>query len=57
MCARHDDHLAAEMETEARSPRGWRGNTAFTGWKIAVAIAMLLGVPVTIWVLFTLLWR
>jgi len=33
------------------------GNAGFAGWKIVVAVAMLLGVPVTIWVLVTLLFR
>jgi len=57
MCAGRDDHLMAEIETEARYPRGWVGNAGFPGWKLAVAITMLLGVPVAIWLLATLLFR
>jgi hypothetical protein len=52
-----NEHLDAEIETEARYPRGWSGNAGFPGWKLAVAAAMLLGVPVTIWVVITLLYR
>jgi len=40
-----------------RHPRGWVGNAGFAGRKIAVAVAMLLGVPVTIGVPITLLFR
>lgn len=57
MCAGREDHLEAEMSTQSRYPRGWAGNAGFAGWKIAVAFAMLLGVPATIWLLVTLLFR
>lgn len=57
MSAGRFDHLDAEMDTESRYPRGWAGNAGFPGWKIAVAAAMLLGVPVTVWLLVTLVLR
>ena len=54
--AGREDHPDAEIETEARYPRGWIGNLGFTGWKITVALAMLLAVPVTVGLVLTLLW-
>jgi len=57
MCAGREDHLDSEMGTQSRYPRGWAGNSGFTGWKIAVAFAMLLGVPATIWLIVTLFVR
>jgi hypothetical protein len=55
MAGRGDD-LTTDTERDARYPRGWSGNPGFTGWKIAVGVAMLLGVPVTLWVLVTVFW-
>ena len=54
--AERDDDLIADNETAVRYPRGWSGNPRHAGWKIAAGVAMLLGVPVTLWVLITLLW-
>lgn len=50
-------HPAAEVETQTRYPRGWAGSTGFPGWKIAVAAAMLLGVPATIGLFITVFFR
>jgi len=54
--AGREDHPEAEIETGARYPRGWMGNAGFTGWKITVALAMLLAVPLAVWLVLTLLW-
>ncbi len=54
--AARDDDLTTDNEASARYPRGWSGNPRFAGWKIAVGAAMLFGVPVTLWLLVTLLW-
>ena len=54
--AERDDELTIDTEADARYPRGWSGNPRFTGWKIAVGVAMLFGVPVTLWVLVTVFW-
>jgi hypothetical protein len=49
-----DDEPSSGAETEARYPRAWASRQGFAGWKIAVILATLLGVPVTLWVLYTL---
>jgi hypothetical protein len=54
--AGRDDDLMVDTESDARYPRWWNGNARFAGWKVTVAVAMLLGVPVTLWLLITLLW-
>ena len=54
--AGREDHPDAEIETESRYPRGWIGNSGFTGWKITVALVMLLAVPVAVGLVLTLLW-
>lgn len=46
---------ASAGENGSRYPRGWARNAGFTGWKIAVAVVMILGVPVAIWLLMTFL--
>lgn len=57
MSAGRNEDLIAAAETRARYPRGWARNVGFPGWKIAVAVAGLLGVPATIFLLFTVLFR
>jgi hypothetical protein len=54
--AGREDHPDAEIGTESRYPRGWIGNSGFTGWRITVGFVMLLAVPVAVWLLLTLLW-
>lgn len=56
-CADNNSHLADEMGARDRYPRGWARNAGFAGWKIAVAVVMLLGVPIAIWLLVTFLFR
>ena len=49
-----DDEPSSGTEPEVRYPRAWASRQGFAGWKIAVILATLLGVPVTLWVLYTL---
>ena len=51
------DEPSSETEAKARYPRAWASRQGFAGWKIAVVLATLIGVPVTLWVLYTLLFR
>ncbi len=49
-----DDEPSSGTGPKVRYPRAWASRQGFAGWKIAVILATLLGVPVTLWILYTL---
>ena len=52
-----DDEPSSGTEPGARYPRAWASRQGFAGWKMAVILATLLGVCVTLWVLYALIVR
>jgi hypothetical protein len=48
-----DDEPSSGAEPEVRYPRAWASRQGFAGWKIVVILATLLGVPATLWLLYT----